>query len=57
MSFVCTHCGGAAFRLRLTSADGKALAECLKCGKASSIGPSPERKPSTPKHLVPDDDA
>jgi hypothetical protein len=53
MSFVCTHCGGAAFRLRVSSTDCKALAECLKCGKASPLDPSTEKKPS-PLKPVPD---
>jgi len=50
MSFVCAHCGGVAFRLRVSSTDGKALAECLKCGTTSHLDTSPKWKPSTPKH-------
>jgi hypothetical protein len=46
MKAICKHCGGTEFRL-LTGVDGKAAAECLTCGKASSFDQLQPSSPST----------
>jgi hypothetical protein len=46
MKAICKHCGGTEFRL-LTGVDGKAAAECLTCGKASSFDQLHPSSPST----------
>jgi len=36
MKFMCPHCGGSEYRL-LKGADGRSAAECLNCGRSSTL--------------------